>query len=127
MYCCPPQILRITSCNPKKIAYPQVIAKQSFAFYKSTTRQDRQKQFTVCFQLLSAFVLYMSVSYSKKKSSKSQFRVLQKEILTYSNSNSRSMDAVGSNPKPGCPSMDRNWLWIRTMSRVCGKRWLDEY
>lgn len=100
---------------------------KSFAFYKSTTRQDRQKQFTVCFQLLSAFVLYMSVSYSKKKSSKSQFRVLQKEILTYSNSNSRSMDAVGSNPKPGCPSMDRNWLWIRTMSRVCGKRWLDEY
>lgn len=81
---------------------------KNFAFYKSRTRQDQQKQFTVCFLLLNAFELYVFVSYTKKKSVKSQFRVLQKEILTHSNSNLRSVDAVGSNPKPGCPSIDRN-------------------
>lgn len=57
---------------------------KDFAFYKSRTRQDGQNQFIVCLLLLSEFVLYVSVSYTKKKSAKSQFRVLQKEILTYS-------------------------------------------
>lgn len=103
MYYCSPQKLRITSCNPQVIARQRILL-----FYKSRTRQDGQKQFTVCFLLLGAFVLYVSVSYTKKKSGKSQFRVLQKEILTYSNSNLRSVGAVGSHPKPGCPSMDRN-------------------
>lgn len=40
---------------------------KNFACYKSRTRQDGQKQFTVCFLLLSAFVQYVYVSYTKKK------------------------------------------------------------
>lgn len=92
----------------KENCVAQVIAKQRILHFTKAEpgKIGKNSLGIVFYSLVHLYCMCLSLI-QIKKSGESQFRVLQKEILTYSSSNLRSVGAVGFNLKPRCSSMDR--------------------